>query len=84
MYLTIGLAATCLLAAIVQGAFPIWLGLVVLISLPISMLYRPRTDMRGGVAADASGMMQIQAIISVNLIVAVWLIEAIVRQVFLS
>ena len=84
MYLTIGLAGTCLLAAIIQGAFPIWLGLVLLVSLPISMLYRPRTDMRGGVAADASGMMQVKAIISVNLIVAVWLIEAIVRQVFLS
>ncbi|MBI1259115.1 MAG: hypothetical protein GC204_16725 [Chloroflexi bacterium] len=83
MYLTIGLAGTCLLAAIIQGAFPIWLGLVLLISLPISMLYRPRTDMRGGVAADASGMMQVQAIISVNMIVAVWLIEALVRQVFL-
>ena len=83
MYLTIGLAGTCLLAAIIQGAFPIWLGLVLLISLPISMLFRPRTDMRGGTAADASGMLQIQAIISVNLIVAVWLIEAIIRQVFL-
>ncbi len=83
MYLTIGLAATCLLAAIVQGAFPLWLGLVVLVCLPISMLYRPRTDMRGGAAVEASGMMQVQAIISLNLIIAVWLIEAIVRQVFL-
>jgi len=83
MYLTIGLAGTCLLAAVIQGAFPIWLGLVLLISIPISMFFRPRTDMRGGTAADASGMLQIQAIISVNLIVAVWLIEAIVRQVFL-
>jgi len=84
MYLTIGLAGTCLLAAIIQGAFPLWLGLVVLVSIPISMFYRPRTDMRGGTAVEASGMLQIQAIISVNLIVAVWLIEAIVRQVFLS
>jgi 4-hydroxybenzoate polyprenyltransferase len=84
MYLTIGLAVTCLLAAIVQGAFPIWLGLVVLVSLPISMLYRPHSDMRGTVTADASGMMQIQAIISLNLIIAVWLLEALIRQVFLS
>jgi 4-hydroxybenzoate polyprenyltransferase len=84
MYLTIGLAATCLLAAIVQGAFPIWLGLVVLVSLPISMLFRPRSDMRGTVAVEASGMMQVQAIISLNLIIAVWLLEALIRQVFLS
>ncbi|MFN8564655.1 MAG: UbiA family prenyltransferase [Anaerolineae bacterium] len=84
MYLTIALAATCLLAAIIQGAFPVWLGLVVLVSIPVSMLFRPRTDMRGGVAVEASGMMQIQALISLNLIIAVWLIEAIVTQVFLS
>lgn len=84
MYLTIGLAATCLLAAIVQGAFPIWLGLVVLVSLPISMLFRPHSDMRGTVTVDASGLMQVQAIISLNLIIAVWLLEALIRQVFLS
>lgn len=84
MYLTIALAVTCLLAAVVQGVFPIWLGLVVLVSIPVSMLFRPRTDMRGGVAVEASGMMQIQALISLNLIIAVWLIEAIVTQVFLS
>ena len=84
MYLTIGLAATCLFAAIWQGVFPIWLGLVVLISLPVSMLFRPRTDMRGTVAVEASGMIQVQAIISLNLIITVWLLEALVRQVFLS
>ncbi len=84
MYLTIALAATCLLAAIIQGVFPVWLGLVVLVSIPVSMLFRPRTDMRGGVAVEASGMMQVQALISLNLIIAVWLIEAIVTQVFLS
>lgn len=84
MYLTIGLAATCLFAAIWQGAFPIWLGLVVLVSLPVSMLFRPRTDMRGTVAVEASGMMQVQALISLNLIIAVWLLEALIHQVFLS
>ncbi|MEP7291399.1 MAG: prenyltransferase [Chloroflexota bacterium] len=84
MYLTIGLAITCLLAAIVQGVFPIWLGAVLLISVPVSMLlYRPRTDMRGGVAVEASGMMQVQVLIALNVVIAAWLIEAIVRQVFL-
>ena len=84
MYLTIGIAGSCLLAAIVQGAFPLWLGVVVLVSLPVSMLFRPRTDMRGGVAIDSSGILQIQAIITINFIVAVWLIEAILRQVLLG
>lgn len=84
MYLTIAMAVTCLLAAIIQGAFPLWLGLVVLVSIPVSMLFRPHTDMRGGVAVEASGMMQVQALISLNLIIAVWLIEALVTQVFLS
>jgi 4-hydroxybenzoate polyprenyltransferase len=84
MYLTIGLAITCLLAAIVQGVFPLWLGVVMLVSLPISMLlFRPHTDMRGGVAADASGTMQVQVLIAVNVVIVAWLIEAVVRQVFL-
>jgi 1,4-dihydroxy-2-naphthoate octaprenyltransferase len=84
MYLTIALAVTCLLAAVIQGAFPLWLGLVVLVSLPVSMFFRPSTDMRGGVAVETSGMMQIQALIAINLIVGVWLIEAIIRQVFIG
>ncbi len=41
MYLTIAFALTCLLAAIVQGVFPLWLGIVVALSMPVSMLYRP-------------------------------------------
>lgn len=85
MYLTIVMAAICLLTAIAQGVFPIWLGLVALVSVPVSMfVFRPKTDMRGGVAADASGAMQIQVLIAANIIIVVWLIEAIVRQVFLS
>lgn len=86
MYLAVGLAATCLLAAIVQGAFPLWLGLVVLISVPVSMLFRTQTDMRGGGGAvvDASGAMQFQTLIVFNLIMAAWLAESLYIQVFLS
>ncbi len=84
MYLTIGLAICCLLAAIVQGVFPLWLGAVLLISVPVSMfIYRPQTDMRGTVAVDASGLIQIQVLIALNIVIAAWLVEAIVRQVFL-
>lgn len=85
MYLTIVMAAICLLTAIAQGVFPIWLGVVALVSVPVSMfVFRPKTDMRGGVAADASGAMQIQVLIAANIIIVVWLVEAVVRQVFLS
>jgi 4-hydroxybenzoate polyprenyltransferase len=80
MYLSIGLAAVCMLAAIVQGLFPLWLGLVLLVSIPISMLFRPRTDMRGGTAADVSGGLQIQGLLVANLIIGVWLVEIIARQ----
>ncbi len=84
MYLSIGLAFTCLLAAIVQGAFPLWLGLVVLISVPVSMLFRTGNDMRGGVVVDASGTMQFQTLIIFNVIMAAWLVESIYVQTFLG
>lgn len=84
MYVSIGLALTCLLAAIIQGAFPIWLGLVVLVSLPVSMLFRTRTDMRGGAQVDITGGMQVQSIIILNMIICAWLVEALFVQTFLG
>lgn len=80
MYLAAGLALVCLIAAIWQGVFPLWLGLVVIVSLPVSMLFRSQTDMRGGVTVDISGGMQLQALVIVNCVIAVWLIESIVVQ----
>ncbi len=84
MYLSIGLALSCLLAAIIQGIFPIWLGLVVLIGLPVSMLFRSQTDMRGGKVIDSSGSMQIQGLVIFNLIISFWLVETLFVQVFVS
>ncbi|MBE2266994.1 MAG: prenyltransferase [Anaerolinea sp.] len=85
MYLSMGLAGVCLLAAITQGIFPLWLGLVLIVSLPVSMLFRTQGDMRGGggVVVDASGAMQLQALFVVNCVMAVWLIETIVVQLHL-
>ncbi len=82
MYLAIGLAGVCLLAAIVQGAFPLWLGVVMLVSIGISMFFRPTTDMRGGAAVDVSGAAQIQGLIAVNLTISIWLAEVLFTQVF--
>jgi len=80
MYAAVALAAVCLLAAIVQGVFPLWLGIVVLISVPISIVLSPKTDMRGGKAVDVSGGLQIQSLMVANLTIAVWLVWAIVTQ----
>lgn len=84
MYLAIGLGAACFLAAVFQGAFPLWLGLVVLISAPVSMLFRKQTDMRGGVAVDASGAVQFQFLFNLNVLMVIWLVQVIWTQLFLS
>ena len=80
MYLAVGLAAACLLAAIVQLVFPLWLGLALLVSIAISMLFRPKGDMRGGNAIDASGAAQIQSLIAVNLTIGIWLAQVLIVQ----
>lgn len=80
MYLAVGLAIVCLLAAVFQGLFPLWLGLVLLVSAAISALYRPQADMRGTVAVDASGTLQVQGLIAVNLTIVVWLAQVLVTQ----
>lgn len=82
MYATIGLAAVCLIAAIVQGVFPLWLGVVLLISIPISIFVSPKTDMRGGEAVEISGGLQIQGLVVANLTIAAWLVWALINQFF--
>lgn len=84
MYLAVGLAVVCLLAAIVQGVFPLWLGLVLVAAVGVSMFFRPKTDMRGSVAVDVSGMMQVQSVVILNVTILVWFAEVIFRQVFLG
>jgi 4-hydroxybenzoate polyprenyltransferase len=82
MYLAIGLAGVCLLAAIVQGVFPLWLGLVLLMSMAVSMLLvRRTTDMRGGAAVDISGAAQIQVLVAMNMTIGVWLAQVLISQV---
>lgn len=80
MYAAVALAGVCFLTAIIQGAFPLWLGLVVLISIPISIVLSPKTDMRGGKAVDVSGGMQVQSLMVANLTVGVWLVWVIATQ----
>ncbi|HEX2907266.1 MAG TPA: UbiA family prenyltransferase, partial [Phototrophicaceae bacterium] len=81
MYVTVALAAVCLLAAIVLGVFPLWLGLVLAGSALVSMMFRPQTDMRGGEAVEISGGLQIQGLLIANLTIAVWLVAALASQI---
>lgn len=84
MYLAIGLGGVCMLTAVVQMVFPLWLGLALLISIAISMLFRPTSDMRGTIAVDISGAAQVQSMITVNLTIGIWLAQVLVVQVFFA
>ena len=84
MYLAVGLAAVCLLTAVVNMVFPLWLGLALLASIAISMFFRPKADMRGSNAIDLSGSAQIQSLITVNLTIGVWLVQVLVVQLFFA
>lgn len=85
MYLSVILAAACLIVAIIQGIFPLWLGLVILLAIPISMLLsRSSTDMRGGKAVDASGAIQVRALIVLNVTVIAWLAVSLLQQVLVT
>jgi 1,4-dihydroxy-2-naphthoate octaprenyltransferase len=81
MYVTVALAAVCLLAAIILGVFPLWLGLVLAGSVLVSMMFRPQTDMRGGEAVEISGGLQIQGLLIANLTIAVWLVANLASQI---
>jgi hypothetical protein len=83
MYLSIGLAALCLLAAVVQQVFPLWLGLALLVSIVVSMFFRPTADMRGTLAVDASGAAQVQSLITINITIGIWLAQVLFVQVFM-
>ncbi|MEQ8672670.1 MAG: UbiA family prenyltransferase [Aggregatilineales bacterium] len=81
MYLTITLAAICILIAIVEQVFPLELGLALLISIAISFFFRIDVDMRGGKAVDISGTMQIRGLIVINLTITSWLVFVLAQQV---
>jgi 4-hydroxybenzoate polyprenyltransferase len=80
IYLSIGLALACLLAAVVQGAFPLWLGAALLISVAVSMLFGGDKDMRGSEAVDMSAKMQVRGLVVANLTVMIWLAASLATQ----
>jgi len=80
MYGAVGLGILSILTAIVQGAFPVWLALPLILSVGVAALYRPRTDMRGTAAVEASGAVQIQFIMAINIVILIWLAEQVASQ----
>lgn len=82
MYLTIVLSVMCLVLAAIGGVFPVWLAGATLVAVLVSMMFRPKTDARGGEAADISGMLQIQGLITINVIIGIWLVWVVVAQIF--
>lgn len=85
MYLSIALAAACLLIAIIEGLFPVWLGIVMVAAAVLVALFGGRSkDMRGGEAADASGAVQVKALMVVNVTVAAWFIVVLAQQLMVG
>lgn len=68
-------AMACMGLAILSGVFPAWLGIIVLITIFISLLFKWDTDMRGN-QADTSGQVQKPALFIANMVALIWLAQA--------
>lgn len=66
----------CLIIAIFNDIFPLWLGLIPLISAPVVFfLFRNKTtDMRGSETDDLMGLIQMQLLLIANITLIGWLI----------
>lgn len=71
-HLSIILALICMLAAILQGLFPVWLGTIMIIGVVTTILFPWEYDMRGNLAQDG-GNVQRPGLIIANLLALVWL-----------
>lgn len=69
---SIVLALICMVAAILQGLFPVWLGTIVLLGAFTCLLFPWELDMRGNLAQDG-GNMQRPGLIVANLVALSWL-----------
>lgn len=73
MYLFLLGTVVTLGITIVLGLWPLWLALIPLIAAPLLVVFQPGTDMRGSQAVDASGRLQLGAMIVANITVLAWL-----------
>jgi 4-hydroxybenzoate polyprenyltransferase len=71
-HLSIAAALLCMLAAILQGLFPVWLGTILVIGVITTVLFPWEFDMRGNLARDG-GNVQRPGLIIANLLALSWL-----------
>lgn len=71
-YLSIALALAFMAAAMLQGLFPDWLGIILVIGMVACSLFPWELDMRGNLAQDG-GNLQRPALIVANLLAMCWL-----------
>ena len=69
---SIALALVCMVAAILQGLFPVWLGTILILGVITCLLFPWEMDMRGNLAQDG-GNMQRPGLIVANLVALSWL-----------
>jgi 1,4-dihydroxy-2-naphthoate octaprenyltransferase len=81
IWLTVGLGVVCMIVAVLQSAFPLWLGGVGIIAILVSLMFRPQADMRGSDEDMASATMQIRALIVFNIIMLAWLAVVLFTQI---
>ena len=71
-HISIAVALLCMLAAILQGLFPVWLGTILVIGVITTVIFPWEFDMRGNLASDG-GNVQRPGLIVANLLALVWL-----------
>ena len=71
-HMSIALALVCMLAAILQGLFPVWLGTILIIGVITTIMFPWEFDMRGNLARDG-GNVQRPGLIIANFLSLVWL-----------
>ena len=71
-HISIALALLCMLAAISQALFPVWLGTILIIGVITTIIFPWEFDMRGNPAQDG-GNVQRPGLIIANLLAWIWL-----------
>lgn len=75
MYAALVIALGCLVAAAITGLFPPWSATIALIGIAIAIMLPWSKDMRGN-PASGSGALQRPALLIANLVVLIWLAQA--------
>lgn len=71
-HISIAIALVCMLAAIAQALFPLWLGTILVIGVITTIIFPWEFDMRGNLARDG-GNVQRPGLIIANLLALTWL-----------